>query len=372
MKILISTLYLGYLLILFIFVAYYMDNNRRELLKNFLNKSSDSFDFNSIKKIAGDASFRSYYRLKNKGGESYILMDAPPEFENIEPFVRVGEYLLNNGFSSPKIYNKDRRSGFLLLEDFGDSKYSTILKNETNSKNYNTTESELYEKAIDALIELQDNTETNTQLNPYDNSVLTREVKLFIEWYVPFILKKELDKKEQDDYVKIWFNILKNLDSKGLSNDSMNQKYNVMLLRDYHADNLIYLQGRVGYKQVGLLDFQDALLGSRAYDLVSLLEDARRDIDPELSDKMLKYYFKNIDKNISQERISSEYNILSLQRNMKIVGIFSRLSVRDNKDHYLNFLPRVFKYIQKDLSRNEKLFKDLSDWLQKIGVEWIR
>lgn len=352
------------------FISCLMDTNRKDILKGFLEIENNFSDFD-VKKIAGDASFRSYYRVKNGDGKSYILMDAPPKFENVEPFIRVGEYLLNKGFSSPEIYSKDEKNGFLLLEDFGDNKYSTILKGDLDSGVSESLENKLYKKAIDVLIELQDSTEVDINLNAYDDSVLMREVKLFIEWYVPFILKKELEQKNKDEYVNIWINILESLDSKGLSSDLKSQKYNIVLLRDYHADNLIYLKDRVGHRQVGLLDFQDALLGSRAYDLVSLLEDARRDINSDLSDEMLKYYLKNVNQDICQDRVLEEYNILSLQRNMKIVGIFSRLSIRDGKDHYLNFLPRVFKYIQMDLNRDTRLFKDLIDWLEKVGIEWM-
>ena len=163
-----------------------------------------------------------------------------------------------------------------------------------------------------------------------------------------------MNQAEIQEYKYLWFELF----------DKLDKENQTVVLRDYHADNLMTLPNRDNYKQVGLLDFQDALIGSRAYDLVSLLEDARRDVDENNRRKIFDYYVKK--SGCDEEKFRTDYAILSLQRNMKIVGIFSRLSVRDNKHHYLDLLPRVIGFVEKRLKSQDQNFVEISKLIKKF------
>ena len=306
-----------------------------------------------ITKIAGDASFRSYYRVLS-GEKKYILMFAPPGFEDVEPFIKIDHFLVEKGFSAPKIIALDESLGFLLLEDLGDGTYSKVLASDVSQ------ELELYKKATDCLIELHAIKESPKNMLTYNHDLLLREVMLFVDWFVPF-KKSTMSLDEIAAFKRSWMMLFDNLGQFAAAIDkNKNNEEPVLVLRDYHADNLMFLPDRKGTNQVGLLDFQDAVIGSRAYDLVSLLEDARRDVSPENRIKVMEYYLENA--NCDVEAFKNDYEILSLQRNIKIVGIFSRLSVRDGKDHYLDFLPRVLNFITLRLeSKNPVLSPILSD-----------
>ncbi len=305
--------------------------DRTLLLLQFLKQNN--LENYQLEKVAGDASFRHYFRAFG-GEKSFIIMDAPPEYEDVRPFCKVAEFLLANNFSAPQIFAKDYQNGFLLLEDFGDDSYRKVLE-----KNSSFAES-IYQNAVDLLVDLRG-------LNPpqnlpiYDHKLLLREVMLFVDWYLPNVVKKPLSDQQKQEFENIWLDLFSQLSAP-----------NMLVLRDYHADNLMILPEKIGVKKVanrnvGLLDFQDAVIGFGAYDLVSLLEDARRDVDKNLQEKMLQHYFKK--SNCNEEQFWLDYQILSLQRNIKIIGIFSRLAFRDNKQNYLNFLPRVFGYVNSRL-----------------------
>lgn len=299
---------------------------RTQLINQFLEQNNiRNFQ---IQEIVGDASFRHYYRI-TQGDESLIIMDAPPPQENIKPFCEIANFLLKNHFSAPKIIAKNESSGLLLLEDFGDDSYRKVLECKVDS------EINLYVDAVNLLINL-------AQINPpdnlpiYDNQLLLKEVMLFVDWYLPKIALREINTQQIEEFKQIWIDLFAKL----------SQPKN-LVLRDYHSDNLMILPKRNGINKVGLLDFQDAVIGYRAYDLVSLLEDARRDVSKNIQQKMLQHYLNH--SNCNHNQFVIDYQILSLQRNIKIIGIFSRLSARDNKRHYLDFLPRVFGYIHSRL-----------------------
>jgi len=297
-----------------------------------------------IKKVAGDASFRSYYRIFFDG-ETRILMFAPPSHEDIKPFETIDKFLVNHNFSAPKIFARDEENGFLLLEDLGDDTYGRVLAQ--NSANELT----LYEKATDCLIALHKI--PAPKLPIYNHALLFREVMLFVDWYLPHI-KKSMSLQEKARYKFLWFQLF----------DLLDRENQTLVLRDYHADNLMILPNREGHKQVGLLDFQDAVLGSKAYDLVSLLEDARRDVDEKNRQQVLNYYLEKSD--CDKNKFITDYEILSLQRNIKIVGIFSRLSLRDGKHHYLNLLPRVLNFVTQRVSSMNPIFSDLQKLLKNF------
>lgn len=300
----------------------------------------------TITKVAGDASFRSYYRVF--ADKTYILMFAPPSHEEIWPFITIARWLVNHQISAPQIIAIDEEHGFVLLEDFGDDSYSKVLANATHR---DELELELYKDACDCLIEVQ-NIEEQPDIAPYDSDLLLKEVMLLIDWYVPY-KNITITDQEKQQYQTLWLEVFSHLSTKNQA----------VVLRDYHADNLMLLK-RTGYQKVGLLDFQDAVIGSKAYDLVSLLEDARRDLNENNRNILLDYYINRARCNKAE--FLQDYTILSLQRNIKILGIFCRLSMRDNKDSYLNLLPRVTKFVTLRLSSQSPVLAKISNFLEKL------
>ncbi|MBP7710449.1 MAG: phosphotransferase [Rickettsiales bacterium] len=307
-----------------------------------------------IRKVAGDASFRSYYRIIF-GDQTYILMFAPPSHEDVKPFVKIAEFLVSQNFSAPKIFARDDEFGFLLLEDFGDDTYGRILARDA------AQELPLYEKACDCLLELHKKA-VPQDLPSYNHALLFREVMLFVDWYLP-LQKKSMSLQDRARFKFLWFQVFDQMaQCKSLRDHLQKNEEPVLVLRDYHADNLMILPSRVVVEQVGLLDFQDAVLGSKAYDLVSLLEDARRDVSEENRVKLFEHYLSRSDCN--KEDFKNDYEILSLQRNMKILGIFARLSVRDGKHHYLNLLPRVLGFVRLRLKSKNPILLEISQLIK--------
>lgn len=316
-----------------------LKTSREILIKSFLEKNNVS-DY-TINKIAGDASFRSYYRIFRDKKDSLILMDAPPEYENVEPFVKIDLILRENNFLAPEIFAKDIKNGFLLLQDFGDLSLNKALENQELSNK----ELDLYKKSTDILLNLHQ-VEGKHNLENYDSDLLLKEVELFIDWYLPFIIKKPANKVEKE--------ILKQ-NFKKLFSKLSGEK--ALVLRDYHADNLFIYQNKIA-----LLDFQDAVLGSKAYDLVSLLEDARRVVKQDTVKSIIDYYL--IKSNVDKDIFLQDYKILSLQRNIKIIGIFSRLAIRDKKENYLNMIPKILNYVSNRLE--DKLFDEIKEVFNKL------
>jgi aminoglycoside/choline kinase family phosphotransferase len=296
-------------------------------------------------KIPGDASFRHYERIQNED-EHYILMDAPPQTEDITPFINIAEILVQLGLSAPRIIARDVKNGFLLLEDFGSEKFNKLFNEDKN------LEPELYKKAIDVLIHIYKNKQKHN-VAQYDKIVLMREAKLFTEWYLP-LFKNFSDTKLKEISSQYENLISSAIDKLALPNDTL-------VLRDYHADNLMYLKNRAGVKSTGLLDFQDALIGNPAYDLVSLLEDARRDVTQNIQQEMIEYFIANSGLQNQKDNFLNDYAILGAQRNLKIIGIFSRLKVRDKKEVYLPLIPRVIGYLKQDLQHSS--LAELSEFL---------
>jgi N-acetylmuramate 1-kinase len=280
-----------------------------------------------IRPLAGDASFRRYFRV-HRGDETAVLMDAPPEHEDIGPFLLVAGHLLDRGFAPPRPLGIDRERGLLLLEDFGDERVGPFLQRRPER------EREIYESAVSILARLSSQP-APADIPPYDDAAMTREVLLFPEWYAP-ALDLAVD---QADYLAAW---------RGAWGDVLRVVADnpVMVLRDYHADNLMVLPGR---SELGLLDFQDALAGHAAYDLVSLLQDARRDVSPELEEAMIGRYCE-LANVADPAHFRAHYEILGAQRNTKILGIFTRLWKRDGKAHYLPLQPRVWGYLERNLA----------------------
>ena len=323
---------------------------RREQLESFLSKTQ--FAGAQLQPLAGDASARRYVRAM-LGGKIAMVMDTPAEGENFLAFVQVAECLHKNGYSAPQILARDMQEGFLLLEDFGDESFTRIL-----SKQKSDAENILYSAAIDLLAQWHDSSAKNSIGLPlYDEELYLREVSLFPDWYLPQIMTQEKTAALRAQYMEIWREILR----------SFPLKQDVFVHRDFHADNLMWLPQRDGTQRVGLLDFQDAVIGDAAYDIVSLLEDARRDVPSDLVDLMIKKYLTQTGEN--PDGFFAAYNVLGAQRNSKIIGIFVRLAVRDGKQNYLKLLPRVWAHLQRDIEH--PLLKKLSNWLElNVGHEF--
>jgi hypothetical protein len=297
-------------------------------------------------KIPGDASFRSYEVIK-KGSREYILMNSPPDKEDVRPFIKVDEILRELELSAPEIIEEDVVNGFLLLEYFGNDKFNKLFK-ETPAR-----EEELYKLAVDVLVDIYKKRHEKFDLPKYTQEKLLAEAMLMPDWYLPLFEKHMHEHKLNKIKAEYRNIILKTLDRLKLPSD-------VIVLRDYHADNLMLLNGRTGAQQVGLLDFQDALIGNVTYDIMSLLEDARRDVSRNIPTNMIDYFLENAGK-INKADFLNDYNILGAQRNLKIIGIFSRLKVRDKKDVYLPLIPRVKNYLRQDLEH--EALKELKEFL---------
>jgi aminoglycoside/choline kinase family phosphotransferase len=278
--------------------------------------------------LAGDASFRRYFRIV-QGDRTAVLMDAPPEHEDVRPFVAVAEWLVSSGLTAPEILARDLDRGLLLLGDFGDWRLREYLDEDP------TRERELYALATDVLVHLHRH-EPMPGLPPHGLDQWLEELKLFTEWYCPAVgLSVDLE-----SYSDAWAKVLEPVARDGLCP--------VTVLRDYHAENVMLVKGREGVARFGLLDFQDALAGHPAYDLASVLEDARRDVSPEIERLMLDRY---IAATGNAEAFERAYWALAAQRNTRILGVFTRLWKRDNKPHYTQFQPRMWGLLERDLAQ---------------------
>ncbi len=284
--------------------------------------------------LAGDASFRRYFRVL-RGDARAVLMDAPPPHEDPRPFLKVATWLSGNGFAAPTILASDLDHGLVLLEDFGDDRMRERLDAEPES------EIGIYREVVDLLARLH--RAPVAAVSPYSRAELHREAALFVDWYCPAVgLKVDVDACRT-----AWDAAFERFDHAAP----------VTVLRDCHAENIMLRGGRDGLARLGLLDFQDALAGHAAYDLVSLLQDARRDVAPEIEAAMCAYY-----RAIAQPGadFDAAYAVLGAQRNAKILGIFTRLWKRDGKSRYLQFLPRVWTYLERDLTH--PACAEIADW----------
>lgn len=301
-------------------------------------------DGTTLAAMAGDASFRRYYRLG--GRPPAILMDAPPGKEDVRPFVAISRHLGAMGYSSPKILAADMALGLVLLEDLGDDKFSSLLAAERPPG-----EETLYRAAVDLLVDLHRRRPParlsvsgtdEYQVPRYGDRLLLDEANLFTDWYFPAVAGRDIDPGAAKSFAAMWLGLF------ALARPDRP----VLVLRDYHADNLMWLAGRAGLGRVGLLDFQDAVSGAPAYDLVSLLQDARRDVPRDLERDLIGHYTRAAragDAEFDEARFMDAYNILGAQRNTKIIGIFTRLWRRDGKPAYLDLIGRVWGLLERDL-----------------------
>ena len=317
--------------------------------------------------LAGDASTRRYIRL-HLDGRTAMLMDQPQGAEapaaplgaspgerrafgynalarlagaDCARFVAAAGYLRGRGLAAPEIYAADTALGFLLLEDLGVDLYTDVLGRDGDERT-------LYEAAVDVLAQLHgepapEALAPDKPLFAYDETAQLAETDLLTEWFLPAALGHPADASVADEHRALWREALRSVAADAA----------VFVHRDYHAQNLIWRPGRVGLARVGIIDFQDALAGSPAYDLISLIEDARRDVAPDLARAMTERYLgrrRAEGAAMDPERFRATAAILAAQRNAKIIGIFARLAKRDKKPRYLAHLPRVWRYMERDLA----------------------
>lgn len=257
-------------------------------------------------------------------------MDAPPPVEDVRPFVRIAHRLLALGLSAPRILAADEALGFLLVEDLGDRRVGPELAAGR------ADEDDVYARAVDLLVHLQAH-EAPPDLAPYDRAALVAEVMLFLEWYLP---AAGID-ADPHAFIAAW-------DEAWAEVLAETAAAPVLVLRDYHADNLMLLPPERAAFGLGLLDFQDALAGHPAYDLVSLLQDARRDVPRRLEARMIERFTHA--RGLDPVRFRAAYEVLGAQRNVKILGIFVRLRDRDGRTGYVERLPRVWAYLARNLA----------------------
>jgi N-acetylmuramate 1-kinase len=317
--------------------------------------------------LPGDASTRRYVRLK-RGESSALLMDQPQAAEtpaasatataeerhalgynavarlagaDCARFVAAANYLRAQGLSAPEVYAAAPSEGLLLIEDLGDALYADALNDGADAPT-------LYQAAAEVLAKLHAAAAPallppDKDLHAYDETALIAETDLLPQWFFPVALGREAEAAEAEEHRALWRALL----APHLASPS------VFVHRDYHAQNLLWLPGRAGAARVGLIDFQDAVAGSRAYDLISLIEDARRDVEPALAEATASHYLGAMRAQgipLDAAAFAEERAVFAAQRNAKIVGIFARLHKRDGKPRYLSYLPRVWGYLEGDLA----------------------
>jgi len=290
---------------------------------------------------SSDASFRRYFRVTHQD-ETWILMDAPPAYEDTQPFIDIATFLYSHNVNVPKIKAKDSNLGLLLLSDFGNKPYLDELNTDPAGK--------LYQSAIDSLINIQ-KCPIKSNLPLYDRALLQQEMMLFPVWF----LDKHLD-IPAPTFIQDTFDILI---------ENALEQPQVFVHRDYHSRNLMHTVENTP----GIIDFQDAVIGPITYDLVSLLRDCYISWPDDKISKWLEYYLSHAQQqgvllDVSLEKFTRWFDLMGLQRHIKVLGIFCRLKYRDNKDNYLNDLPLTLHYVQK-ISRQYPEFADLSEFLSQ-------
>lgn len=280
--------------------------------------------------LAGDASNRHYDRLTKSDGSRAVLMDAPPDKgEDVRPFIRIADFLRGTGLSAPEILHADEAQGFLLIEDLGDALFARELAKRPD------LEPALYTAAVDVLSHLHG--AEPPELNTYSSGVTTPLAALSFDWY-QLGAGGQIDDVTRLEFCNIFSACLAPLDA----------ARQVLIQRDFHAENLLWLPERAGIARVGLLDFQDAMVGHPAYDLVSILQDARRDVSEDAETEMKHHFLRQNPQN--RDDFEAAYAIMGAQRNLRILGVFARLCMRDGKAHYVDLIPRVWAHVETNIS----------------------
>ena len=298
----------------------------------------------TVEPLAADASFRRYLRVR-RGTETAVLMDAPPDREPIGPYAVIARHLVALGFGAPRIEAEDRTAGLMLMEDLGDDTFTRLLARGDD-------ETALYELAVDTLIALHrlpPATAIPPGLASYSDDLLMAEADHLIDWYLPAI-GLGVDSGRRSAYRARWRGAFAEARAVPAT----------LVLRDFHVDNLIRLDGRAGTDSCGLVDIQDAVAGPVSYDFVSLVQDARRDVAPALVRALRDRYLAAF-ADLDPADFDRSCAVLGAQRHCKVIGIFTRLSRRDGKDGYLHHIPRVWRLLEEAVLH--PVLGPIRDWL---------
>ena len=301
-------------------------------------------------KIKGDASFRKFYRKKNNHINSIIVHAKKEKFKNLLVYDAINKILNKNKILAPILYRENYRNNYIEIQDFGnESVFNKLNKKKINKFYY-------FKKIIELLNKIQSIKKRkiksfnnkNYIIPKYDKKILIKEANLFCDWYV----KKNLSKSTRAKFSKEFKKIVKQLIS------NLKLKNNFFVHRDFHVSNLMLVNNRIG-----LIDSQDALIGNRAYDLASLIDDVRLKTSRSFKKKVFNFYVKK-QKKLDLRKFRNDFEILSILRNLKIIGIFTRLAIRDHKKNYLKMIPYTWKLISMRINENE-LFQDLKKLLNQ-------
>ena len=304
----------------------------------------------NLTKIKGDASFREFYRKKNKNFSSIIVLSKKEKLKNLIVYDAINKILRKNKILAPNLYKENYHKNYIEIQDFGDETIFKTLNKKKNNRIY------YFKKIIKILNQIQLIKNTNVKnfkkkkykIPKYRPEILIKEASLFCDWYI----KREVPLEKKDIFTKKFKKIVKKLTL------SLKLKNNVFVHRDFHVSNLMLINNKIG-----LLDSQDALIGNRAYDLASLIDDVRLKTSSSFKKKIFNFYL-NKQKKLNKLNFKNDFEILSILRNLKIIGIFTRLAVRDNKKKYLKLIPYAWKLISLRINENRAL-KDLKDLLIK-------
>ena len=304
-----------------------------EIIKKLDHKK---IKFDNLRFLAGDASDRKYFLIKQENSTNVLMFDN--NSKSLERFIKIS-YLLKKHISVPQIITNLKEYDILIIENFSNNKFSEVLKKSNKIK--------LYKVALDALLYIHKK-KINKKLVQYSKKIFFDESNLFFDWYL------DLSKKRVE--------LLKN-EFNSIFSDFLDKVYllpSVFIHRDYHIDNLFYLKEKEKHFKCGWIDYQDALVGPCVYDVVSLAQDARIDVEKRTENFLIKYYLDNF-KYIEKDLFLFSYTVIAIQRHLKVLGIFKRLEMRDNKKNYIKHIPRVLRLLESNLKKNKfsPLFKIL-------------
>ena len=306
-------------------------------------------EFQNLKSIKGDASFRKFFRKNNDNKNSIVVFAKKEKFKNLLVYDAINKIFNKNKILAPNLYEENYKKGYIEIQDFGDETiFKILLKKKSNKFKY-------FKKIVKILIQIQsiknrdikDFKKKKYIIPKYDKLILLKEARLFCDWYI----KKKLQKKNRDKFNKKF----KRITEKLISNLKLNN--NVFVHRDFHVSNLMLVNNRIG-----VIDGQDAMIGNKAYDLASLVDDVRLRTPAILKNKIYKFYI-NKQKNLKRAKFKNDFDILSVLRNLKIIGIFTRLAVRDGKKRYLKLIPRAWELI--NIRIDNQIFSELKKLLNQ-------
>ena len=317
-----------------------------------------NFNDNTIIAIKGDASFRKFYRKKNKKKSSIIIYSQREKIKNLLNYDSINKLLLNNKISAPRLLSENFNKNYIEVEDLGTKTLFDIFKKKKTNK------FKIYKKILIILIKLQNikvkkikNFKKNFYKIPnYSKTLIYKEANLFLDWYVPYTLNKQKRSKIKKELKKSISSLLGKIQ---LPN-------NTFVHRDFHVSNLMFKKNKIS-----IIDSQDALYGNIAYDLASLIDDVRLETSDNLKEMIYQNYLYLNKKKINEIKFKNDFEILSVLRNLKVIGIFTRLAVRDGKRKYLKLIPHAWKLIENRVNNND-IFKDLRKNLEDNFPKKIR